>query len=681
MSGLALGAASAAITACDPSTIFPGGNPGGGGGTGSTTSTTLPEPIPPTVPPPTAPPTSAPPLPPTTAAPSTTSTTAAPSTSTTGAPSTSTTVAPTPSSTVAPPTTSTTVAPTPSSTVAPPTTSTTVAPTPSSTVAPPTTSTTTTTTAPPTTSTTVAPTPSSTVAPPTTTPTTAPETTTTTAAETTTTTAPETTTTTEAPGPPTIGGQKELLALTRLTFGAAPGQMAAVNGMGADAFIEDQLSKTGPDPDAERYLANFPLFGLPTRKEIILANRAQDSRAGVQVRMVYEEMCLSNILRAVYSKHQLYEMMCHTWMDHFNVKMADAGHAGHQVSYQEFVIRRHAMGSFRELLKATAHSPAMMQYLDNATSNFNKGVNENYGRELLELHSLGIHHDGSQVYTEDDVRAASLVMTGWTLQYADTADRWDFRFFAGAHGGGPQTLLNGQWNSGSLQGKAKGDSLLEFLATHESTARYVAARLITRFVDDAPRPDLIASTAKVYLDNDTQIVPVLRHIFASRQFAQSAGRKLRRPFEIMAAMMRASGAQLPTDPHSDEAVALREILMDFGHAPWEWSTPDGYPDTAAHWLLAASVVGRWNLGARVASGDLDGVVVNANRFRVDSSTVGELIAAMARDFAIGELPRSQVTALARALDAQVNDPAANVDGAELTRLAGLLFAHPAFQVR
>ncbi len=473
------------------------------------------------------------------------------------------------------------------------------------------------------------------------------------------------------------------LAVNRLTFGPRPGQLAAVRAVGGDAFIEDQLSRTGPDPAAEARLGDFRILGLPTRREIVETVYDTYPRYIDRAAMVRREIVHSNLLRAVYSENQLFEMMCHLWMDHFNVQLVDAGHVPLHVSYQEFVIRPHAMGSFRDLLAATAHAPAMLQYLDNATSNANspEGINENYGRELLELHSLGIHPDGSQVYGEDDVRAAAKAMSGWTLNFAvGASDRFDFRFHRGAHAGEPVSLLGGEWTSGSLEGQAIGESLLDFLATHPSTARYVAWKLVRRFVADGDRPGLVDEAAQVYLDNDTQLVPVLRHILTSRQFSRSAGRKVRRPFEVLAAMIRATGAEITTDPHSDDAALLYGDLDRLGHLPWHWDTPDGFPDNKPSWISTSGLVGRWNLAARMARGG-SGTAVDPGRYRVAGATVGEVITGLADDFAIGELTEGQRVALAAATRRPADAPAGDVPDADLVRLAGLLLAHPTFQTR
>lgn len=184
------------------------------------------------------------------------------------------------------------------------------------------------------------------------------------------------------------------LAGSRLTFGFTPTLRAEIAASGVEAFIADQLSKSGPDPAAERRLTNFALLGKgPTATfNAFRGLRNADRR-------LREELNHVTLVRAVHSRHQLFEMMCQLWMDHFNVNLDDSPHRHLIMHYQESVIRPHAMGSFRNLLRATAHSGAMLTFLVNDISNANsqQGVNENYGRELLELHTLGIDENGAQI--------------------------------------------------------------------------------------------------------------------------------------------------------------------------------------------------------------------------------------------------------------------------------------------
>lgn len=474
--------------------------------------------------------------------------------------------------------------------------------------------------------------------------------------------------------------------INRLSFGPRKGEVAAASARSANDYIESQLSKTSADPAVEEMLGAFRYLNHALPRDVIEAVRADNDKYMYQARDLRKELTHSNFIRAVYSEHQLYEMMCQFWMDHFSIQLVDVGMFPLMAFYQEKAIRPNAMGSFRDLLTASANSPAMLQYLDNHLSNANseEGVNENYGRELLELHTLGIHNDGSQVYSEADVYAASQAMAGWSVDYRRETPEWfKFNFHNPFSYSGQLSIMNGQWTSGNLTGKAVGDSLLEFLATHRSTAEYLAEKLIRRFVSEDNMPSLVASTAQVFLDNDTQIVPVLRHLAQSSEFAdawQTDNRKARKPFEAMVAMMRAADTQLDVDPRSEAAEKMAEHLDEMNHRPWHWPTPDGYPDKSASWLTTAGLVARFNLAAVLATGG-SGYSVNVDHFRLTNGTVGELVQALANEFGMAERAADQVATFAQGIGLTPTDSVNGLSSGLLSRLAGLFFAHPDFQVR
>ncbi|MEL6981624.1 MAG: DUF1800 domain-containing protein, partial [Actinomycetota bacterium] len=450
---------------------------------------------------------------------------------------------------------------------------------------------------------------------------------------------------------------------------------------GVGGYVADQLAATGPDAATERMLNGFSLLD---RGRSRAAWQAVADAGGTRFRL---ELTHSNVLRATHSSHQLYEMMCQLWADHFNVDLYADGRLRHLLAdHQENVIRPNAMGKFRDLLIATAHSPAMLAYLDNDTSNANanQGINENYGRELLELHTLGIDDAGNHIYTEDDVRAAAMVMTGWSMVRDRNAGNYSsFIFRNDYHFTGDISLLNGAWTRGGNAGKAAGDSLLQYLAVHPSTASHIARKLCRRFVGDDPPAGLVASTAQVYLANDTDLVPTLRHVLGSDEFAASAGRKLRRPLEFLAATLRATGAETATDPNGDASKQFRNALTSLDHLPWSWSQPDGFPDSASHWLSTDGLTGRWQLGARAARNQIRGVTTNVDQLRsaAGNGTVGDLINGLSARFGLGQLPADQVTAIAAGGGLEPSQAASEADDREVTDIVALLLAHPIFQTR
>ncbi len=453
--------------------------------------------------------------------------------------------------------------------------------------------------------------------------------------------------------------------------------------MGVLGWIDAQLAAAGPDPAVEATLGAFRTLGV-SRQELA-ALRSED---GDPLR---RELTHSMLVRACSSRHQLHEMMSVLWMDHFNVSLNGQGRWRHLVNdYQEQVIRPNALGRFEDLLRATAHAPAMLVYLDNHTSNASRpnGVNENYGRELLELHTLGIDSLGGHVYTEADIQATAKLMSGWSVQGDDRAtDFSDFRFVPGYHSTESISLLGGEFRSPSGGGKDRGDVLLGFLAHHPSTARHVSTKLIRRFVTDNPSSDLIESTATVYLANDTALAPTLRHVLLSREFAESQDQKLRRPFELVVAALRAVGASVPADPASVGARTLHDRLRRFGHEPWDWPAPDGFPDTAAPWLNADALLGRWSFLAstarmRLTSGADSGHITNdLPAMRATAATVGGLLAAMTERFGLGPLTTEQIVPVLTAVRRSADEASAALDDEQVREIASLVLTHPGFQVR
>ncbi len=589
------------------------------------------------------------------------------STSTTAATASPPTVAVPP--TVAEATTTTAVTVAPPTVAVPPTvaesTSTTVAQSTSMTVAAPT-------------STTVAQSTSTSVAVPTTavsqsTSTTVAAPTSTTVAEpTTTTVADGTTTSTTAPGPvtPVTTAAAVDVAVARLTYGYKPGMRAAAAEMGAAGFIADQLAKAGPDPATERALAAMAGFG-----DEEFTYRAERNQPHVA------RLTQSTVFRAVNSDHQLFEMMSEFWSNHFSIDGRDSDQARERARhYQEHVIRPHAMGKFRDLVQAVVRSPGMLEYLDAATNDANApdGVNENLGREILELHTVGIDENDQQIYDLDDVKQAALALAGMTFGFNNrTPGYYAFSFDAAKAYSGDVSLFDGQWTSVGLSGEARVTSMVDFLANHPQTARYVSYKLCQRFVADAPAISLVESAAAVFQASDTDIVPTLQHIFESAEFAQSAGLKYRRPFEFATAALRALGV---TAEANTDSSAVRDFLLTLKHTPWQWPTPDGYPDRANAWLNAAGTQVRWNFAGELARGATD-IDVDLSTIRPTASTVDDLIDQLTQSYGMGVLSDADKAAMATAASTSTTANATSVNNAGFAMLVGLVLSHPLFQIR
>jgi len=368
--------------------------------------------------------------------------------------------------------------------------------------------------------------------------------------------------------PPSVN-DPDLHLLNRTTWGPRPEELERVRQMGRDAWLEEQLHpETIDDSEFERLAApQLALFNLP-RHEVYGLKNHYDREGQLLPHLM--------ILRAVHSRRQLLERVVAFWSDHFNIPNKDD--PSDLLLYYRDAIRRHALGKFKDLLLATAKSPAMLTYLDGA-SNIAEHPNENYARELLELYTLGV--DGG--YTEEDIRQAARALTGWTI-HPRTAN--GFYFNPEDHDDGPKQVLGHSMPAG--RGLEDGLQLLVIAAQHPSTARHLSFKLCRHFVSDDPPESLVQSAAQVWQATEGDIPSVLRHIFTSAEFYAAAGQKLRRPLEFFIAALRATGAR------PNAFWQMWELVSSLGQPPYGWSPPNGYPDTAAPWISTGGLLERWN---------------------------------------------------------------------------------------
>ncbi|HVE98196.1 MAG TPA: DUF1800 domain-containing protein [Mycobacteriales bacterium] len=482
------------------------------------------------------------------------------------------------------------------------------------------------------------------------------------------------------PPPPTYAGGGRRVALSgdpvlhvlrRVTFGPTAELVAHVRKIGVDAFLDEQLAPSElPDAEVERILALFPTLRM---SNTALRQAYADRRA-----VVVQELQAASLVRAVWSTHQLYEVMVEFWSNHFSIHVQHEDALLFKTGDDRDVIRAHALGRFADLLVASAQSPAMLAYLHNWLSS-GTNPNEDYGRELLELHTLGV----SGGYTERDVKQVALCLTGWDVDRTT----WQFGYRPERHYVGPLRVMG--WraaNGDAAKGVETGLSLLDYLAHHPSTARHIARRLCVRFVSDSPPASLVESAARVYLASDTQIVPVLRHIFASQAFRTSAGLKFRRPFELMTASLRAIGARYDVAAGSDVANDLIHLLKGLGHPPFGWQTPDGYPDTASAWLSTQALLNRWNMqqhivvrGVRGLSGPRpDKLAATPGA----GTTVGALVDEVCGRVAFQGVAGAHRAALIASTRRKERAPLTGAEAAALTpQLTALVLSSPYLQLR
>jgi len=395
--------------------------------------------------------------------------------------------------------------------------------------------------------------------------------------------------------------------LNRLAFGPRPGDVERVTQMGVQRYIDSQLNPEAiPLPQAltER-LAALDAVQQPTAETLgrFLAVRemvkdedegAKAKRRAVIVAMT-EQTAEARIARAVDSPRQLQEVMVDFWYNHFNVFEGKGLDRALVAGYERDAIRPYALGSFRDLLGATAKHPAMLYYLDNWLSTANgytppprgrrqlpeqgpkakaSGLNENYARELMELHTLGV--DGG--YTQQDVTELARMLTGWTFNARQLVlHNQAFEFDAGRHDRGDKVWLGHRVQSG---GQSEGEYALDVLAMHPATAHHISYELAQYFVQDNPPPALVDRLARSYLDSRGDIRTVLRTLFASAEFmAPSAvGAKFKTPYQYVVSAERAANAPL------GEIKPIMGVLNRLGMPLYGCQTPDGYKNTQDAWL-------------------------------------------------------------------------------------------------
>jgi uncharacterized protein (DUF1800 family) len=409
--------------------------------------------------------------------------------------------------------------------------------------------------------------------------------------------------------PTPLARDAELHLLRRATFGPTVVDVVAAQQLGIDAWLERQLNPPGiSDPMGDQIVAWYPTIVMSTA-QIRATLEAYNDRAMI-------ELGRATLARQMWSTRQLYEVMVDFWSNHLNVTNPFDGGWDVRTPY-DHLIRTHALGRFSDMLHASARHPAMLRYLDNSRSN-KRNVNENYGRELLELHTVGLDAG----YTEVDVRQSAYIMTGRTVD-----NNGNFIYNPGIHYTGPVKVLDFAHPNGSgAEGLAIGDQYLNYLVTHPATAKRIAHKLARRFVCDDPPYTLVDRLAQSYLDNGTAIVPVLRTLFSSVEFWMSTGLKVRTPLENVLATARIVGIG-PGANTTDGLGGLYRMTDNLGQAPLTWGPPDGFPDYADAWGSAHATLGTWNSHRSMMAGFARGLsYVKAETFvGLQPATVGEYL--------------------------------------------------------
>ena len=513
-----------------------------------------------------------------------------------------------------------------------------------------------------------------------------------------------------------LGKDQEILhALNRLTFGPRPGDVEAVRKMGLKKWIDQQLhpERIAENPElAERLrplkslpmspaevATNYPPRVVVQPQRLRVQQKANDQGKGgdpsqqamrqqvlgtldpVERRNLVADRTPQQVLtydlneaklyRAIYSNRQLEEQMANFWFNHFNVYMDKGADRILTTSYERDAIRPYVFGKFRDLLEATAESPAMLFYLDNWQSvssepgqrdinrraklkaKQSRGLNENYARELMELHTLGV--DGG--YTQQDVVGVARCFTGWTIAQPNRGG--EFIYNDRVHDKGEKIVLGVKIPAGG--GMEDGEKVLDILARHPSTARFISTGLAKKFVADDPPPALIDRMAKTFHDTDGDIRAVMTTMLDSKEFfSEGAFRaKVKTPLELIVSAVRATDAQV------DFAIPLATQIAQLGEPLYRKIEPTGYSSGNAEWVNSAALLARMNFALALADNRVPGSKVDVSRFQNDA-------AAVARQILFQEPAQQTLNSIEKALAEREPTP---------SLAAGLVLGSPDFQRR
>jgi len=469
--------------------------------------------------------------------------------------------------------------------------------------------------------------------------------------------------------------------LSRFTYGARPGEVDKVLRMGLEKWFLNQLDGDNPDNELDKMLIQYPDINLSNTevenkfpRQIKIVRMAirdgvvhkdsvnnGDPKIRQRLRAYAQEKGLKTqgdltrqfinqkILRAVYTENQMRELLTDFWFNHFNVSLTKAQCAAFVPAFERDVIRPNVTGKFENLVLATAKSPAMLIYLDNFNStgspvasadgmemmgtkrpkvkplqNKKGGLNENYAREVMELHTLGV--DGG--YTQSDVTQAARVLTGWTIApmaedgygsgMKNTLDKigadnlakrgfvheGDFLFVPTRHDNGSKTVLGRKFAANG--GYEEGVALLTMLANHPSAARFISKKIAIRFVNDQPSAQLIGKMAKTFSSTGGNIKEVLMTMVSSPEFWQKEAlrEKTKSPFELAISAVRGLDAEV-TEPYP-----LSSWINKMGQRMYYYQAPTGFPDRGQYWINTGSLLNRMNFGLALAAQKIPGVKIN-----------------------------------------------------------------------
>ena len=535
--------------------------------------------------------------------------------------------------------------------------------------------------------------------------------------------------------------QRIIHVLNRLGFGARPGDVERVKSIGLENYLNQQLSPEKiNDTVAENKVKDLPVLTMTTAELYekypqpgqllrqlqargMLPGESQTSpqtnpqtnppnpqdekyrqiiqdyyvQNGLQrPQRIIAELQTSRILRAVYSERQLQEVMVDFWTNHFNIFANKGADRWLLPAYDRDTIRPNAMGKFSELLVATAQSPAMLFYLDNFQSvgpdanrggarrmlnqpqQQRRGINENYARELMELHTLGV--DGG--YTQKDVQEVARCFTGWTIfqprggaaavnamrgreaRREGGREPGTFFFNPRVHDDGEKVVLGHKISAGG--GINDGLKVLEILSRHPSTAKYIATKLVRHFVSDMPPAALVERVANAFTKSDGDIRATLKALIFSKEFnsPEAYRAKIKRPFELVVSAIRTLGADTNGGPGTHQWIAR------MGEPLYGFQTPNGYSDAAESWVNTGALLERMNFGLALAGNRIQGTRVDLAKLSGQDKT--KLIDESLKLIVASDIsPATRETLMKQIDETKANDTVAKV--------VGLILGTPEFQ--
>ncbi|GGB17436.1 DUF1800 domain-containing protein [Puia dinghuensis] len=515
--------------------------------------------------------------------------------------------------------------------------------------------------------------------------------------------------------------------LSRFTYGARPGEVDAVVQMGLESWFARQLEASLPDDSVDRRLTQYDALTL-TNEEVantyprngqvlrmairdgvidkdsvkvdraayrdVLQNYMQE-KGYKREQELFRQFCCQKMLRAAYSENQLLEVMTDFWFNHFNVSITKNDCAEFIPAYERDVIRPNALGRFNELLLKTAKSPAMLYYLDNFISSAPvqndtsaqraRGLNENYAREVMELHTLGV--DGG--YTQQDVTEAARVLTGWGVypigEFAKAGraaqlNRWtdeqiarrgfvhdgDFFFNANRHDKGEKVVLGHVFPAGG--GYQEGVDLLNMLAHQPATAKFISRKIAVRFVSDDPPASLIDRMAKTFMERNGDIRQVLITMVSAPEFWSPLAlrEKTKSPFEVAIGAVRALNGDIR------QPMPLYNWVTRMGEKEYYYMAPTGYPDRGTYWINTGSLLNRMNFGLALAEGQIPGLQINL--LALNNGHEPESAEAALQVYGRILLPERDLTATEKRVGPMLYDKG-------LAETVGIIIGSPEFQRR